>query len=62
MTITSHTALKPKMVGKSLLLETSTKSVCIKFRISISVLSEVKFTDLVIQRNHFLSYKFLIFF
>ena len=41
MTITSHTALKQKMVGKSLLLETSTKSVCIKFRISISILSEV---------------------
>ena len=41
MTITSHTALKPKMVGKSLLLETSTKSMCIKFRISISILSEV---------------------
>ena len=41
MTITSHTSLKPKMVEKSFLLETSTKSVCIKFRISISILSEV---------------------
>ena len=41
MTITSHTALKPKMFDKSLLLETSTKSVCIKLRISISILSEV---------------------
>lgn len=41
MTTTSHTALKPKMVEKGLLLETSTKSVYIKFRISISILSEV---------------------
>ena len=41
MTITSHTALKPKMFDKSSLLETSTKSVCINFRISISILSEV---------------------